>query len=106
MNKKSIIKTLQLFDSFTPEEKELAYRMKHLPSGNINEAIMKRNSRACFVGEPVTVSFSMKNFLPLTVEVSNIKLHLKGNSKCKITLVSPQAEKLDLKQGQKAEVVF
>ena len=80
--------------------------MKNLPSGNINEAILKRNSRACFVGEPVTVSFSMKNFLPLTIEISNIKLHLKSNIKSKITLVSPQADKLDLKQGQKAEIVL
>jgi hypothetical protein len=87
MNKKNLIKMLKLFDSFTPEEKELAYRMRHLPT-NPNEAILKRNTRPCFLGEPVTVSFSMKNFLPLLIEISNIKLHLKTNRKCRISLLT------------------
>ena len=81
----ALIKTLKLFDSFTPEEKELAYRVKSLPAEN--EAILKRNSRTCFKGEPITVSFTMKNYIPLTIEITNIKLHLKGNKNYKVQLV-------------------
>ena len=109
MNKKNLIKTLQLFDSFTPEEKELAYRFKNLPSaanGDISEGILKRNCRVCFEGEPITVSFSMKNVIPLQVEISNIKLHLIGNKKCSVKLVSPSNEIIALKHGQKAEILF
>jgi len=36
MNKKNLINMLKIFDAFTPEERELAYRTKTLPNGQIN----------------------------------------------------------------------
>jgi hypothetical protein len=47
----------------------------------------------------------MKNYLPLTIEVSNIRLHLKVQKKCIITMHG-SSDKLILKQGQKASVNF
>jgi len=31
----------------------------------------------------------MKNYIPLSIDVSNINLHLKANKKCKIRLTEP-----------------
>jgi hypothetical protein len=36
MNKQNLIKMLKLFDSASPEEKELAYRLKNLPQGTLS----------------------------------------------------------------------
>lgn len=105
MNKQNLIKMLKLFDSNTPEEKELAYRVRNLPEGPLSEAILKRNTRQAFVGEAILVTFDMKNLLPLTIEVSNIRLHLKTEKKCVITM-SGSSDKLVLKQGQKMTITF
>ena len=43
------------------------------------------------MGEPILISFNMKNFIPLTVEVSNIKLHLKHNKKFQLNMLSPNS---------------
>jgi hypothetical protein len=50
MNKQNMVKMLKMFDSVTPEERELAYRVRNLNMTNgLSEAIMKRNSRSSFV---------------------------------------------------------
>ena len=68
--------------------------------------MLKRNTRQAFVGEPIIVSFDMKNFLPLIIEITNIKLHLKDHKKCSFILRSPKSDKLILKHGQKANISF
>jgi hypothetical protein len=33
-------------------------------ANGVSEAILKRNARVSFVGEPILLSFDMKNYLP------------------------------------------
>lgn len=63
MNKQNMVKMLKMFDSLTPEERQLAYRVKNLNMSNLNEAVLKRNVRTCFVNEPIMFTFDMKNTL-------------------------------------------
>lgn len=80
--------------------------MRNLPSGQISEAVLKRNTRQAFVDEPVIISFNMKNYLPLNIEVSDIQLHLKVQRKCRIMRLDPIEEKIFLKHGQKSTITF
>lgn len=58
-------------------------------SGPFTEPIIKRNVRYAFVGEPITLSFTFKNPLPINIDVTNLHLHLKVNRKCKISQKEP-----------------
>jgi len=82
-----MMKTLKMFDAVTAEEKELAFRIKGIGNGPLSEPIIKRNVRNAFVGEPIILSFSFKNPLPIKMEISNINLHMKNDYKCKITQI-------------------
>lgn len=106
MSKQNMVKTLKMFDAITSEEKELAYRIKNSGSGQMSEAVIKRNARTSFAEEPIVLSFCMKNPLPITIDITNIKLHLKVMRKCKITLLEPGSDKLSFKPGQKVNFVF
>ncbi len=68
MNKQNMVKMLKMFDSVTPEERELAYRARNLNMANLNEAVLKRNVRTCYANEPIIFSFDMKNTLTNLIE--------------------------------------
>ncbi len=60
-----MVKMLKMFDSVTPEDRELAFRARNLNvASGLSEAIMKRNARTSFVNEPIIFTFVMKNTLP------------------------------------------
>ena len=59
--------------------------------GPFTEPIIKRNVRCAFVGEPITLSFTLKNQLPINLDITNLNLHLKVNRKCKITQKEPSS---------------
>ena len=42
----------------------------------------------------------------MNIDVTNIRLHLKGNKKCKVKLMAPESDKVMLKHNHKAEVAF
>ena len=86
MNKQNMVRLLRMFDAVTPEERELALRVRNLSSGPLTEALLRRHSRASFVGEPIVISLDMRNPLPNPIEFENLKLHLKTPRKCDIYL--------------------
>ena len=106
MNKQHLVKMLKLFDSATPEEKELAFRVKNVKfSPGMNEAMLKRHLRNAYCEEPIFFSCDLKNPLPNEIEIQDLQLHLKDKRQCQITLrISP--EQHNIKPHHTQHVVF
>lgn len=65
MNKQNMVKLLKMFDAVSSEERQLSFGVKNMQTVNgVSQAILKRNARVSFVGQPILLSFDMKNYLP------------------------------------------
>lgn len=62
------------FDYGVPEEKYLIYRFN---GQNLSEVVVKKNSRNAYVGEPIKLSFYMRNPLRGDIQVENINIKMK-----------------------------
>ncbi len=74
-------------------------------ANGVSEAILKRNARVSFVGEPILVSFNMKNYLPNSIEFDSVQLFLKVDKKCTIRL-KRQSNSFCLEAGHSENIVF
>lgn len=74
-NQRDFRNIIKAFDSGVPEEKYLIHKY----NGNaMTEAAIKRNSRNAYVGEPIKLTFYMKNPLRESISASDIRIRLKA----------------------------